>query len=724
MPSRLRTPLEPEIVPPLSSGPPRTGTRAVYVVRAIGPGEIVAIAFLTAVIVLSGILVMFWAFGARVVFAPTPTPTPTVAPSATPTADFRATRVSEDMLTQEAYQAVLSGTPTLPPPTTTPPAVVVVVPGDGVVVPTPTVTPTLALLLPGVAAPGPGVTPAAVSSAPPIPAVGQPQSPIATAPITSVVSIPILSGGSPLATPPPPPAAALPTPAPVDTPPVAPTDTPAPLPVLPADTPTPVATPTPIPPSPSPTAAPTGIAYQVNSLNATTRETGATGYLDGPSTIFTDTRTLGPNSPVTLLGRTPSGEWVYACCVEGRPLWVRQAFVRIEGNTLQPNAPEGANPNDARWLTIQPAPLLPAQLPPPTPIPDGTFPLYRYTRDARARLPRIPGPQLAGAWTGQTAGPLTSPAAVAGSSVLVASADGHLYSFDRDNGNQRWRFQLAESLVQPPTILDGRIYLATAAGRFTALEDRGNEAVPLWSVSGLGQPPVTSFNIFSDTLFIGVGAPNSYQLAAVDRDDGALLRTYPVTGQSLRYPAIGDQLIYVAGDQIVALDVLRIGADAEIWKRPDLGSSAAGPVYAAPGVRGLAELYVVTSGNRIFCLDANTGAELWNLDNGEAATGLAVSADALLVAGNGYVKAIDRNSLQQRWRVDVPGAVVAGPWTDDTRALILTEGGSLTSVDLVSGATVAGANIPAPPSGGAAISAPWVFIPGRDGNLYARREGP
>lgn len=658
---------------------------------------------------------MLWAVRSDLAFSPTPTPTATAAPPRSPTPDFRATRVVEDMLTQTAHQAALQGTRTpIPPdmatveapgslftqePSSEPPFMptrnVVMLPGIVASMPTP--SPTVASLI-EVAA-----TPTAIIVSLPI---GMAGSPLATATAPEQVSI------LPTAVPPPPP-----TEMPTDVPPVVlPVDTPTFTPELPTPEPP---TPTQPPTDASPT--PTAMPYLVSSLRANIQNADTVMRL-GPSIIYTNTGTIAANSEVRLLGRNPSGEWVYACCLDNAPGWVRQAFAIPTGNTFGDATLDAENnPNDVRWLAVQPVASILHPIPPPTAVPADDYPLYRYLRDAQGRLPHIPVPPVNFAWPSpaQASLPLISPATVAGPSVLVASADAHLYSFDRQNGNQRWRINLGQPVRQAPTVLGSDIFVADDTGRLLALEDRGNEAAPIWN-TGAGLPPVTSFNIFSDTLFIGMGQGEAYELFAVDSDNGAVLDRYAMPGSPLRYPAVGDQLVYVAGGHIEALDVF---TREPIWKREDLTNITAGPVYVSPGVRGQAELYVVLGDNRIFCLDANTGSDLWNADNGEVATGLALNDRTLLVWGNGYVKAITRDTREQIWRSPTPGLVLA-VWADNQRILALTQNGSLQFMDAAGGTTLGGAAISANAAGAGAVGGAWVFIPGIDGSVYALRGTP
>jgi outer membrane protein assembly factor BamB len=685
--------------------------------------EIITISLLVAAFVLLGLGGMMWAVGARITFGPTPTPTATSTAPVTATPDLRTTRVAEDFLTQQAYQMALLGTLTSTPmrlsPTPEPSPN-----GEATAVHTP-----LTVHLPGLNAPAtPTFANAASTSLPGEEA--SPIEPIETA-TSNLIVLPIVRDNSPLNTPTPALIAELP-PAPgevstqVTAETATPTETLTATPTLPVDTPSPTPTETIVPPSPTPlpTSIPTSIPvatdppFVVGSLRGFTRGDQAVSLRLGPSTLYTaTTNQLGPNTEITILNRNHSGEWIYICCLDNQPNWVRQAHAQPRDNVLQPNAPTNSNPNDVRLLPIQPA--LQSLPPLPSPVPPGPddYPLYRYDRHGQGRVDQLPSPPLTFAWPAQAqaGAAFGSPVAVMGESVLVGSADNHLYSFDRLNGHQRWRYNLDQQITMAPMIYQNEIFVTDQSSNLYAFGDQGNAAVVLWRV-GLPQRVLTSMNIFSDTIFIATGEGSSHNLLAIDRDNGAILRTFATTGPGLRYPVIGDQLVYAADSRVTALDVFN---GEVVWEQTATENISAGPVYGVPGLRALAELYVVSGDNRIYALDANTGAELWNIDNGEPASSMALNESTLFVAGNGYVKAISRQNSSLIWRSNVAGEVMGGPLVDANRLIVVTQFGNIQFLEVQTGASINGTIIPAPAGGAAAVSGPWLYIPGADGRLYA-----
>ena len=76
-------------------------------------------------------------------------------------------------------------------------------------------------------------------------------------------------------------------------------------------------------------------------------------------------------------------------------------------------------------------------------------------------------------------------------------------------------------------------------------------------------------------------------------------------------PAIGQETLYVGADRLWALDVNLWFNLETIWISNDVFNVSTAPVYSTPGVMRPAELYVADQSGRVFALDANTGAKVW-----------------------------------------------------------------------------------------------------------------
>ena len=631
----------------------------------------------------------------RLAFAPTPTITRTPANTDTPTADFRATINSAESKTQIAYRSAVEGRSTPIPDTSVAPATAVIpattsaaTPDQDAPTATPTATPdedtpstTLTVIVtvfvPNIgnsgvdtATPTPGVE---VETPTPLPNEAT-QTAIAGATATALLFTPTLT---------------------------------------PADTETPVPTVTPT--------QPVGVVQPVATLQAVTK--AAVPVYAGPSVLYARTNTLPQGLTVRLEGRSFSGEWVHVCCVNNVDGWVRQYFFDITGNTIPNGAPPDAKANDVRWLALQQSSVVPlAPEPTVTAIASADYPLFRRDSGATARVATQFRTPIVYGWqpTNQsTAGAgFSSPPVVVGPLVIAASADLHLYGFDKTIGNQRLKISLNSLVEFAPAIQDPYMYVVNQGGEVISLRDTGSADAVVWRMP-LGVSPSAAINIRGDTLFVpGI----NHTLYALNRLDNGRERWRFSTaqGQRMQYPAIGDQLIYVGDAKLSALDVY---SGTVIWEDPAVNWVTAPPVYAWPGINGLAEVYVVDNTGTIHALDANTGAAFWRKATTDRPTALAVDEMRLYAAGSGFVMALDRRTGQQLWRIPFSDiGSQGGPIVGNGRVLIADINGSVQILDALSGVIVGGLPINETLAGPPVVSDGWIFLAARNGRLYGMKE--
>ncbi len=635
------------------------------------------------VVLLLGIGSLLWLAQQRFLIRPTPTPTATAGTPVTATPDFRATQLAEDVGTQVAYQATVQQNQ-----------------------PTGTQTPDRVLL--------PQVSAGDTSTATPI--VGSqlpvPPSPVAS-PLGNTANLPIVSNGSsPLPTPPPP---------------VSPLITPTPTFVAPVATATPLPTATSLP---SPTAtqipSPTPTIFSVPSLNGFIIHTPDAALRVGPSNLYSEAGHLGANTNINLLGRDATGEWVYICCVNNSPYWVRQAYVQPRDNPTATAAPTDSNPNDVRWLPLQPLASSLEPLPAPaTAVPADDYPLTQRDASNRARVPRVPPSPLTNGWPGPAlaGGPFTTGAVVGGSSVLAVSADTQLYSFDRVDGHQRWRYQIGQSVRRTPTIQDNNIYVVSDDGQqLFALVDAGNAANLVWQ-KRLPRKPTSGVVVGSNNaarLFISTLENNQAFFYALNRSTGDVLQEKQLGTAALQTPTLGGQLVYVGGSSLWALDVETF---EQIWVNTEIQNVVVPPLYPNNGVLALSELYVADNAGRVYGLDANTGVKLKMYSSGDSVTALAANNNTLFVAGPGYVKAITRDKdFKELWRVGINGQPLGGLLVDNDLVLVVTDTGDVQYMNPADGTTRHESPlIQAPLSGHVAVSGLYLFAPATNNYLYALR---
>ena len=718
------------------------------------PFVLALVGVVLSILLVATVAALVFDMGAGIVLAPTPTPTATPRAPRAPTPDARATLIAEDVLTQVAYEG---GLPRSTPNPILLPIVADLVSGRATDASEAEAATAVAesddgndseaggtggggqtVLVPVVSNPGaPTPTPFSTST----PTLDLPTAPPASPTLVSI-DIPIVSRPGSTPTP-------SFTPSPTEMPPAETTPaetTPTAIPPTDSFTATPTGTSTgtsTLTPTPSPSETPsptvtvgtptaTDFPFGVASLNARiyAGDSGRdTRGFAGPGLRYTSLGTFSPETEVDIIGRSATGEWIFVCCLDGRNVWMRQASVRLVDNFTPEGAPESFNPNDVRRLplrTVEPA-LTPAPEATPSPVPADDFPQQQRLPSNEASQPVLPG-ALAVAWNSSPAGGnLTSPAVVSGDSVVVASADNHLYSYNRSAGSQQWRLNIGTRVTVAPAVRDDLIVVVDVNGSVIALRDNGNSATELWRSSNGSLPP-TSGPTFVGDLPLVAGSNGATHAVALFNSSGqrgfaAALDAPP------QHPAVGDQLTYIGHAGVSAYDMR---FSTLVWENSSLLTVTAPPVYSWPGVRAAADLYVAEAGGDVVFLDANSGLILDRYDNAsggsDTVTALAVSDAHVYVAGNNFLYALRRTDAEQAWRVDLPGSPVGAPVAQrgaaigDERVLVVTSVGVVQIYSGATGSTLVSASVPSV-GGAAAAGGNFLFVPGADSTLRAFR-GP
>jgi outer membrane protein assembly factor BamB len=307
--------------------------------------------------------------------------------------------------------------------------------------------------------------------------------------------------------------------------------------------------------------------------------------------------------------------------------------------------------------------------------------------------------------------------------VLAASADGHLYAFNREGGNQEWR-RLGK-VDQPLLEHDGVLYYVDTgldSGIAQALAFRLSDEVELWSVNlsaasmAPNAQPETGFIAAEHRLFIGVSSNGTYYVVRMERVGGGAVVAFAAGGSPIRGLAIGHQLLYVAGGGLWALDLDTLEV---IWSKPnDFGIPATLPVYAAQGVSSVAELYIGVTDGRTYALDANTGAILHIYpSNEEEVRGVAFGDTALYIVSRTRIRGFERRSTGLYWDTAI-SEMRGAPIVSADQLILMGANGTIWFVHPGTGALQQGPTVNAPVAFAPAASGSYLFIPADDGQVY------
>lgn len=200
----------------------------------------------------------------------------------------------------------------------------------------------------------------------------------------------------------------------------------------------------------------------------------------------------------------------------------------------------------------------------------------------------------------RSAGPTDNAPLRSGELIIVTTATGDVTAFDKDLGDERWRFHAGRAIHGAPAGDGERIYFGCDDGRLRALDRFGKL---LWTSPGAG--PFLAGPVVEDSLVIA-GSFDRH-LYAFDARTGKLV-------WKTRVPAVPYGSVAVAGNRAV------IGTSGEevVCFDTHTGSilwsfHTGGVVTAAPLITGTI-VYAPCLDKRLYAIDLGSGALLWKLE--------------------------------------------------------------------------------------------------------------
>jgi hypothetical protein len=177
-------------------------------------------------------------------------------------------------------------------------------------------------------------------------------------------------------------------------------------------------------------------------------------------------------------------------------------------------------------------------------------------------------------WSADTRGRVRSTPAVGDGRVVVGSADGRVYAFDRSSGEQLWVYETLgvtldsgdfgydrRTVQSSPAIARGRVYIGARDGFLYALDAATGKQV--WSfdheISWVNSSPAVT-----DSL-VYAGTSDGRDVHAFDADSGDVVWRVETPGIVWASPTVAGDLVYFGTSAGVVLALDRFTGD-EIWR--------------------------------------------------------------------------------------------------------------------------------------------------------------
>lgn len=243
--------------------------------------------------------------------------------------------------------------------------------------------------------------------------------------------------------------------------------------------------------------------------------------------------------------------------------------------------------------------------------------------------------------------------ALASDALFAADVGGRVFAFDPQNGKRIWRSETKARVISGPTVSGAAVLAGTMDGEVIALKRA--DGAPLWRVplsSEVLAPPVGD----GDVVVARAGDGKTYGLSAAS---GGRQWTFDHSVPNLTLRGLSAPLIS-GGRVFVGLDNGRVAAarlaDGQVaWEQVVAAATGRNELERLIDVDAALladgpELYAVSFGGELACIDSETGQVLWRRSI-KSYTGIARIGEVVVVTDeSGVIWALDARTGAAAWK--------------------------------------------------------------------------
>lgn len=340
------------------------------------------------------------------------------------------------------------------------------------------------------------------------------------------------------------------------------------------------------------------------------------------------------------------------------------------------------------------------------------------------------------AWKFDADAPIRSTTVIAGNSLYFGSSRGVFYSLDKKTGKINWTFDPGYAINSSAAAHHGNVFFS----------DNQQSLYSLNAVTGklnwkTGLGPAKNYDWAFDYTYSSPAIVKGQIL--IGSKDGCIYNINEATGKVKwkfktggivrSSPAVADNIVY-AGDTEGNFYAVGLNNGKQKWcfeieghtMQNEKFSFDRRAIIASPLVTG----NKVIIGGRdgfLYCLDKNTGKQLWRVDHEVSWIISAVAVkDNIVVTGTSdghFVQAVDLNTGKQLWKYHTVNVVWSSPIIDGDKVYIGSHEGVIYCLDLKTGRKLTSFQ-----TGGIVFSSPVIgghllYVGSDDGFLYALKPG-
>jgi outer membrane protein assembly factor BamB len=260
---------------------------------------------------------------------------------------------------------------------------------------------------------------------------------------------------------------------------------------------------------------------------------------------------------------------------------------------------------------------------------------------------------------------------------LHTTRDARVLCLDREkNGATLWSYRTRSHVESSPVIADGRVYIGAGDDGYYCFRldpDQSGAAVVEWHLSGENyRDAETSPAVADGRVFFGLGV-GGHALVCADAATGRELWRVGTPAPVFTPPAVAEAkvLIGMGHGNVILSEEEVIASTRDSLKRSGKTDSEVAALTASMSVRGA-----------VWCVDQATNRVCWKFETDRTVLGgVAVEGDRVFAAtraGTVYAIGMDGREVA-RWEAKVP--VIAAPAATATRVYIVATDGRLYGLD-------------------------------------------
>ncbi len=257
--------------------------------------------------------------------------------------------------------------------------------------------------------------------------------------------------------------------------------------------------------------------------------------------------------------------------------------------------------------------------------------------------------------------------------VYVGSSDGALYALDAAKGHNLWKFETGGAIVASPVLSGDKILIASADGALYSLTSAGGQH---WKYVGAA-PIVATPLVHNESILLSSMDGN---VRLLNSSDGAVQWSYRTDGPVVSTPQVLENLVFF-GSKDKCLHAVSLDKGWRSWIFQTQGEIVSSPLASTDSV------YIGSLDGNLYCLAAETGRLVWKYatDQPIVSRGTLEFTALTVCSEDKWIHCIEKYKGGLVWKARVHGQVMTNLISNTGNLYVSTREGWLQCFNLRSG---------------------------------------